>query len=68
MQKKDHISIPKGNTQRGVYQSVFTYLFKNNIAAKSILDVPAGEGEFLETYLQFFPDSKITGIDRKSVV
>jgi SAM-dependent methyltransferase len=58
--------VPKGNTQKSVNALVFSLLnrFFPNRSLKSLIDVPCGEGEFLNFISTEFPTAQLVGIDR----
>jgi SAM-dependent methyltransferase len=58
-------AIPRGNTCPGVNRAVIEYLLflKEDLAGKSVLDVPCGRGEFLKIIKTFFPGCHSFGAD-----
>jgi ubiquinone/menaquinone biosynthesis C-methylase UbiE len=60
--------IPRGNTQKNVNALLFHLLNKHfpNRSLKSLIDVPCGEGEFLNFISAEFPAAQLIGVDRFS--
>lgn len=59
------MTVPRGNTCEGVNSEILAYLARayNPGSRFSILDVPCGDGEFLDAVLDRFPISQTTGAD-----
>ncbi len=57
--------IPRGNTSPGVNREIIEYLLSSgeDFAGEYFLDVPCGEGAFLQAVKDFFPESKTVGGD-----
>lgn len=56
--------IPRGNTCKGVNRLVIERLISElPDNARRFLDVPCGDGEFLDTVTEIFPDVETTGAD-----
>lgn len=57
--------IPRGNTAPGVHRSVIEYLAASglDLSGQTVLDVPCGNGEFLDTLKVFFPNAAAFGVD-----
>jgi trans-aconitate methyltransferase len=60
--KKD---LPRGNTQKGVNQSIITYLLSHFSPDRHLLcfDAPCGAGEFLSILQRFYPNASLWGTD-----
>lgn len=60
-------NIPRGNTCPGVNHEIIEILLalEYDFQIKSLLDVPCGEGVFLQTVKDFFPACEIVGADIK---
>ena len=58
-------AIPRGNTCPGVNREIIETLLslETDLAGAAILDVPCGEGEFLQTVKDFFPHCETYGAD-----
>lgn len=57
--------IPRGNTAPGVNRAIIEYLLeaKSKYAAALVLDVPCGNGDFLDSLKAFFPNASTFGAD-----
>jgi hypothetical protein len=60
-------SIPRGNTCPGVNRMIIEHLLSEfeRDSAYNLLDIPCGEGEFLDTVKRFFPNTETHGADIK---
>lgn len=61
-------TIPRGNTAPGVNREIIRYLVSaeaSNVGFKA-LDIPCGNGEFLDALKIFYPDVETTGSDIKT--
>lgn len=58
-------AIPRGNTVPGVNRTIIEYLLslKTDFAGDVFFDAPCGEGDFLQTVKDFFPQAKTVGAD-----
>ncbi len=59
------VSVPKGNTQKGVNQQVYQVLSETVDLAKPLLmiDVPCGDGIYAEFIKKSHPNVKMVGVD-----
>jgi 2-polyprenyl-3-methyl-5-hydroxy-6-metoxy-1,4-benzoquinol methylase len=57
--------VPRGNTCPGVNQAIIEYFLAHrpSIETAKWLDVPCGDGQFLDAVKQFFPNVETTGAD-----
>ncbi|MDQ4122696.1 MAG: class I SAM-dependent methyltransferase [Acidobacteriota bacterium] len=55
--------IPRGNTCRGVNKTIIAYLLSQQIKLRRFLDIPCGDGDFLRTVKDFFPNAEAVGVD-----
>jgi hypothetical protein len=57
--------IPRGNTCPGVNRAIIEYLLSKNseLAGRTVLDVPCGNGEFLDAVKLFFAECRAIGAD-----
>src|SRR6185369_8836576 len=57
--------IERGNTSPGVNREIIEYLLSlnENFDGKRFLDIPCGEGTFLQAVKDFFPDAETAGSD-----
>lgn len=61
-------SIPRGNTCRGVHQEIIKFFVDQNLQEnkkKSVLDIPCGNGDLMQSLKKFFPSISIKGCDIK---
>src|SRR5258708_37614620 len=60
--------IPRGNTAPGVNREIIKYLQTAEATGGGFteLDIPCGNGEFLDTLMGFIPDARVTGSDIKT--
>lgn len=57
--------VPRGNTCPGVNRAIMQHLISlgTDFSGDKILDVPCGQGIFLDAFREFFPDSITVGAD-----
>jgi hypothetical protein len=65
MTSVDLTNIPRGNTSPGVNREIIKYLLSlgEEFTDDHLLDVPCGEGYFLQAVKDFFPNIKTVGAD-----
>jgi hypothetical protein len=65
MSSGDLASVPRGNTSPGVNREIVKYLLSlsEDFTGQSFLDLPCGEGSFLQAVKDFFPNVKTVGGD-----
>ena len=58
-------SIPKGCTCQGVHRAIIEYLLeaRQDLAGRTMLDIPCGQGELISSLRSFFPGADVRGCD-----